>query len=77
MELLEVVSQNSNLEFKNLSLCHLRKRDKTLQNKNREITEEWLQRKIDDLDLKFRYFITLSFWKGSNQASNNTLIIIT
>lgn len=40
-----------------LSPCHLYKR----QNKKRIVTEEWLERKIQELNLKFRYFLTLSF----------------
>ena len=64
MEIVSVIPNSSVLEVESLSPCHLQVCDTFPQIKNKEITEEWLQRKIDDLDLKFRYFITLSFWKA-------------
>tara|TARA_B100001250_G_C19775440_1_gene779302 strand:+ start:401 stop:1039 length:639 start_codon:yes stop_codon:yes gene_type:complete len=73
MELFKVIPKNIVLENNNLSPCHLQEYDKTPQLKNKVITEDWLQRKIDDLDLKFRYFITLSFWKANKSVINQYL----
>ena len=39
----------------------------------REVTEEWLERKIESLDLKFKYFITLSFNKAQRRTLNQYL----
>ena len=64
MELVSVIPKNIVVENKNLSPCHFQENDNSPQLRNKEITQDWLQRKIDDLDLEFRYFITLSFWKG-------------
>ena len=66
MEVLSVTSKNSFLEKSNLSLCHQDKSESKFNKKiNRSITEKWLKRKIENLDLKFHYFITLSFYKGT------------
>lgn len=40
-----------------MSPCHLYSTKK----KNRQITEGWMERKIQELNLEFRYFLTLSF----------------
>ena len=64
MELVNVIPKNIVLENNILSPCHLQEHNTSPLIKNKEITQEWLEGKIDDLDLKFRYFITLSFWKG-------------
>ena len=39
----------------------------------REVTEEWLERKVESLDLKFKYFITLSFNKAQRRTLNQYL----
>lgn len=70
MEILNVISQNS---VRSLSPCHLDFRDTTSRIKNREVTEEWLQYKIDAEDLKFRYFITLSFNKAQKSSVSQYL----
>ena len=53
-----------------MSLCHLLN-DKT-QNK-RVATEDWLEEVIKTQNLKFRYFITLSFNKAQTDAINQYL----
>lgn len=50
-------SHKTNYKSTVLSPCHLY----TRHNKKRVVTEKWLERKIQELDLKFRYFLTLSF----------------
>ena len=66
MKLLEVVPKNNDLGKSILSLCHQYLSENNLIKKNhRGTTEDWLNRKIDELDLKFHYFITLSFYKGT------------
>lgn len=40
-----------------MSPCHLY----STRKKNRQITEHWMERKIQELNLRFRYFLTLSF----------------
>ena len=40
---------------------------------HREVTEEWLARKIESLDLRFKYFITLSFNKAQRRTLNQYL----
>ena len=39
----------------------------------REVPEEWLERKVESLDLKFKYFITLSFNKAQRRTLNQYL----
>ena len=50
MELVNVIPKNIVLENNILSPCHLQEHNTSPLLKNKEITEEWLQRKIDDLD---------------------------
>ena len=71
MKLLEVVPKNNDLGKSILSLCHQDLSENNLIKKNhRGTTEDWLNRKIDELDLKFHYFITLSFYKGTKSVLN-------
>ena len=60
MKPIEIVSQDKVLELTNLSPCHFKNTELKEQSTNRDVTEEWLNRKIEDMDLKFHYFITLS-----------------
>ena len=53
-----------------VSPCHLTKPKS--QNK-REVTEEWLEEVIRSKNIKFRYFITLSFSKGQTSAISQYL----
>ena len=68
MKPIEVVSQDKVLELTNQSPCHFKNTVLKTQNKRRENTEDWLKRKIETMDLKFHYFITLSFYKGTTSA---------
>ncbi len=49
-----------------LSLCHPSKR-KTIPLSRKQTTEEWLQEKIDEKNIRFRYFITLTFNKAQKE----------
>ena len=73
MKPIEIVSQDKVLELTNLSPCHFKNTELKEQSTNRDVTEEWLNRKIEDMDLKFHYFITLSFYKGNKSAINQYL----
>ena len=73
MKPIEIVSQDKVLELTNLSPCHFKNTELKTHSTNREVTEEWLNRKIEDMDLKFHYFITLSFYKGNKSAINQYL----
>ena len=60
-------------EMKSLSPCHLKEDKINVPQFRREVTEEWLERKIESLDLKFKYFITLSFNKAQRRTLNQYL----
>lgn len=55
-----------------LSQSHPTKR-KNISVSRSQTTEEWLQDKIDTNDIRFRYFITLSFNKAQTQVINQYL----
>ena len=56
-----------------MSPCHLTEDKINDPQFRREVTEEWLERKIESLDLKFKYFITLSFNKAQRRTLNQYL----
>ena len=51
MKPIEIVSQDKVLELTNLSPCHFKNTELKEQSINRDVTEEWLNRKIEDMDL--------------------------
>lgn len=55
------------------SLRHVTEGNINLPQFRREVTEEWLERKVESLDLKFKYFITLSFNKAQRRTLNQYL----
>ena len=55
------------------SLRHVTEGKINLPQFRREVTEEWLERKVESLDLKFKYFITLSFNKAQRRTLNQYL----
>ena len=61
------------METKSLSPCHLTEDKINVPQFRREVTEEWLERKVESLDLKFKYFITLSFNKAQRRTLNQYL----
>ena len=73
MRPLKIISQNPLMETKSLSPCHLTEDKINVPQFRREVTEEWLERKIESLDLKFKYFITLSFNKAQRRTLNQYL----
>ena len=73
MKPLKIISQNPLMETKSLSPCHLTEDKINVPQFRREVTEEWLARKIESLDLKFKYFITLSFNKAQRRTLNQYL----
>ena len=73
MKPLKLISQNPLMEEKSLSPCHLKEDKINVPQFRREVTEEWLARKIESLDLKFKYFITLSFNKAQRRTLNQYL----
>ena len=73
MKPLKIISQNPLMETKSLSPCHLTEDKINVPQFRREVTEEWLERKIESLDLKFKYFITLSFNKAQRRTLNQYL----
>jgi len=67
MKSLEIVSKNTYLELTNPSPCHLNKNDiSSASNTDKETTLNWLNRKIETMNLKFHYFLTLSFYRGTD-----------
>ena len=58
----EILCINQGLENKDLSLWHLRKSKYKSINKKRIITQDWLMREVDEMNLNFGYWITLSFY---------------
>ncbi len=58
---------------KELSSCHRTDTEIKVPHTRRAVTEEWLMRKIEDLDLRFRYFVTLSFNKAQTSTINQYL----
>ena len=73
MKPLKIISQNPLMETKSLSPCHLTEDKIYVPQFRREVTEEWLERKIESLDLKFKYFITFSFNKAQRRTLNQYL----
>lgn len=73
MKPLKIISQNPLMETKSLSPCHLTEDKINVPQFRREVTEEWLERKVESLDLKFKYFITLSFNKAQRRTLNQYL----
>ena len=73
MRPLKIISQNPLMETKSLSPCHLTEDKINVPQFRREVTEEWLERKVESLDLKFKYFITLSFNKAQRRTLNQYL----
>ena len=55
------------------ALRHVTEGNINLPQFRREVTEEWLERKVESLDLKFKYFITLSFNKAQRRTLNQYL----
>ena len=58
----EILCINESLEQEDLSLWHLRKSKYKSINKKRIITQDWLMREVDEMNLNFGYWITLSFY---------------
>ena len=58
----EILSINQSLENTDLALWHLQKEAKYKSSKKREKTEDWLLKEVDEMDLNFGYWITLSFY---------------
>ena len=73
MRPLKIISQNPLMAEKCSSLRHVTEGNINLPQFRREVTEEWLERKIESLDLKFKYFITLSFNKAQRRTLNQYL----
>ena len=73
MKPLKIISQNPLMETKSLSPCHLTEDKINVPQFRREVTEEWLERKVESLNLKFKYFITLSFNKAQRRTLNQYL----
>ena len=73
MRPLKIISQNPLMVEKCSSLRHVTEGNINLPQFRREVTEEWLERKIESLDLKFKYFITLSFNKAQRRTLNQYL----
>ena len=73
MRPLKIISQNPLMVEKCSSLRHVTEGNINLPQFRREVTEEWLERKVESLDLKFKYFITLSFNKAQRRTLNQYL----
>ena len=73
MRPLKIISQNPLMAEKCSSLRHVTEGNINLPQFRREVTEEWLERKVESLDLKFKYFITLSFNKAQRRTLNQYL----
>ena len=73
MKPLKIISQNPLMAEKCSSFRHVTDGNINLPQFRREVTEEWLERKIESLDLKFKYFITLSFNKAQRRTLNQYL----
>ena len=73
MKPLKIISQNPLMVEKCSSLRHVTEGNINLPQFRREVTEEWLERKVESLDLKFKYFITLSFNKAQRRTLNQYL----
>ncbi len=58
----EILCINQGLENTDLSLWHLQKEAKYKSPRKRRITEDWLMREVDEMNLNFGYWITLSFY---------------
>ena len=63
---LDIVYHNKGLEDVEMSLWHLQNTENISFNKERKITQEWLMRKAEQMELNFGYFITLSFYKQTD-----------
>ena len=73
MRPLKIISQNLLMAEKCSSFRHVTDGNINLPQFRREVTEEWLERKVESLDLKFKYFITLSFNKAQRRTLNQYL----
>ena len=73
MRPLKIISQNPLMAEKCSSFRHVTDGNINLPQFRREVTEEWLERKVESLDLKFKYFITLSFNKAQRRTLNQYL----
>ena len=73
MKPLKIISQNPLMAEKCSSFRHVTDGNINLPQFRREVTEEWLERKVESLDLKFKYFITLSFNKAQRRTLNQYL----
>ena len=73
MRPLKIISQNPLMAEKCSSFRHVTEDKISVPQFRREVTEEWLARKIESLDLKFKYFITLSFNKAQRRTLNQYL----
>lgn len=63
---LEIVSQFRVSENDKMALRHLPFTPYLISHRNREITKDWLLRRQEDLDINFGYFISLSFYKQTD-----------
>ena len=73
MKPLKIISQNPLMAEKCSAFRHVTDGNINLPQFRREVTEEWLERKVESLDLKFKYFITLSFNKAQRRTLNQYL----
>ena len=73
MKPLKIISQNPLMAEECSSFRHVTDGNINLPQFRREVTEEWLERKVESLDLKFKYFITLSFNKAQRRTLNQYL----
>ena len=73
MKPLKLISQNPLMEANSSSRRHVTEDEINVPQFHREVTEEWLERKVESLDLKFKYFITLSFNKAQRRTLNQYL----
>ena len=73
MRPLKIISQNPLMAEKCSAFRHVTDGNINLPQFRREVTEEWLERKVESLDLKFKYFITLSFNKAQRRTLNQYL----
>ena len=73
MRPLKIISQNPLMVEKCSSLRHVTEGNINLPQFRREVTEEWLERKVESLDIKFKYFITMSFNRAQTRTLNQYL----
>ena len=63
---LEIVSQHRGSEKVEMALRHLPFTPYSTSQRDREITEKWLLERMNDLDINFGYFFSLSFYKQTD-----------